>query len=158
MKLLQWLFPVLLLVLLVDAVDFRRSRTRLEDEEVEERPTRPSLIQEMLSISQDLNEPSSKGLQYYLANYGPLARIIITDVMDSFGIAKNMQMAIPIIVKMLVIGVYGVMQFEPSLSGFQRTIQSSYVFLRHFNTPELRMVNDITDRVFDVIDDSAFVV
>nr|XP_027218312.1 uncharacterized protein LOC113810866 [Penaeus vannamei] len=100
----------------------------------------------------------SKGLQYYLANYGPLARIIITDVMDSFGIAKNMQMAIPIIVKMLVIGVYGVMQFEPSLSGFQRTIQSSYVFLRHFNTPELRMVNDITDRVFDVIDDSAFVV
>ncbi|XP_047470291.1 uncharacterized protein LOC125025974 [Penaeus chinensis] len=153
MKLIQWAFPVLLLVLLADAIDFRRPRTRTgEGDGI------PALLQEMLSISNDFQGSSSKGLQYYLTNYGPLARVIVTDVMDSFGIAKNMQMAIPIIVKMLVIGVYGVMQFEPSLSNFQRTIQSSYLFLRNFNTPELRMVNDITDRVFDVIDESAFLI
>ncbi|XP_042859159.1 uncharacterized protein LOC122245285 [Penaeus japonicus] len=155
MRLLRYaLWVMMSFVLLAEAMDFRQPRTRGHEGAP---PHSPSLIEEMLNISHDLKDSSNKGIQYYLANYGPLARIIVTDIMDSFGIARHMQLAIPIIVKMLVIGVYGVMQFEPALASFQRTIQTSYVFLRHFNTPELRMVNDITDRVFDVLDETAFI-
>lgn len=38
-------------------------------------------------------------MNYYLVNYGPLVKVFLSDFMDSFGIAKRMQMAMPIIIK-----------------------------------------------------------
>lgn len=44
------------------------------------------------------------------------------------------------------------MQFQPSLTAFQQTAQSTYVFLKNFNSPELKIMNDLTDKVFEVFD------
>lgn len=113
----------------------------------------PNLLQEFINVSRDIQSTSSKGLQYYLANYGPLAKIVVTDFMDSFGLARNLQLAIPILAKLLVIVVFAAMQFQPSLLEFQHTARSAYIFLQNFNDPEFQIMNDITDRVFEVLDD-----
>ncbi|XP_066986318.1 uncharacterized protein [Macrobrachium rosenbergii] len=65
------------------------------------RYVKPSLIKELLNAGQDIRTNSSKGLEYYLNNYGPLAKVIVTDFMDSFGFARNLQLAIPIVAKNL---------------------------------------------------------
>ncbi|XP_053639430.1 uncharacterized protein [Cherax quadricarinatus] len=114
--------------------------------------THPSLLREVINISKDIQSISRKGLEYYLINYGPLVKVFVTDFMDTFGVARNLQLAIPIIVKLLIIGVYAAMQFQPSLVAFQQTAQSAYIFLKNFNTPELKIMNDLTDSVFDVLD------
>ncbi|XP_066986315.1 uncharacterized protein [Macrobrachium rosenbergii] len=116
------------------------------------RYVKPSLIKELLNAGQDIRTNSSKGLEYYLNNYGPLAKVIVTDFMDSFGFARNLQLAIPIVAKMLVIILYAAMQFQPSLEEFKETARSAYVFLLNFNSPELNVMNDITDRVFEALD------
>ncbi|XP_068223580.1 uncharacterized protein [Palaemon carinicauda] len=113
---------------------------------------KPDHLQEFLAAGQDIRETSRKGLQYYLMHYGPLAKIIVTDFMDSFGLARNLQLAIPFIAKMLVIVLYAVMQFQPSLEEFRTTARSTYVFLRSFDEPELNVMNDITDKVFEALD------
>ncbi|KAK7070410.1 hypothetical protein SK128_009919 [Halocaridina rubra] len=114
---------------------------------------KPSLFQEVFKASKDMETYKDKGFEYYLVNYGPLAKILIIDFMQSFGLARNLQLAIPVIAKMvLIVVIVGGMQFQPSLLEFQQTARSAYLFLQNFNEPEVRVMNDITDRVFEVLD------
>ncbi|XP_045593322.1 uncharacterized protein [Procambarus clarkii] len=147
----QSLLAVVVVTAVVPLAALAASRS-LEDKQVNNTLVKPALLREVINISKDIQNITSKGLEYYLINYGPLVKIFVTDFMDSFGISRNLQLAAPIVIKILIIGVYAAMQFQPSLTAFQQTAQSTYVFLKNFNSPELKIMNDLTDKVFEVFD------
>lgn len=45
-------------------------------------------------------------MEYYLINYGPLVKVILTDVMDTIGFTKTYQLAIPVIGKVSICGSF----------------------------------------------------
>ncbi|KAK4307418.1 hypothetical protein Pmani_020807 [Petrolisthes manimaculis] len=105
-----------------------------------ESPVDLSLLGDVFVLTQNVHS-SSNGIQYYLQHYGDTLKLIITDMMDSYGMARNMQLAIPILAK-----------FQPALLSFQKTTRAAFTFLQQFNSPDLKMMNDITDNVFEVLD------
>ncbi|KAK3858538.1 hypothetical protein Pcinc_016154 [Petrolisthes cinctipes] len=116
-----------------------------------ESPVDLSLLGDVFVLTKNVHS-SSNGVQYYLQHYGRTLKLIITDVMDSYGMARNIQLAIPILAKLLLISVYIVMQFQPAFLSFQKTTRAAFTFLQQFNSPDLKMMNDITDNVFEVLD------
>jgi len=139
--------------------DFHNSQTHYS-----QRQQHPSLLQSALryGLLSGLQSSGSsggafggngnKGFEYFMESYGPLAQVLTEDVMDTMGFTRNIKMAIPMVGKMLMLGMYLLMNFNYEMRSMQPTIKSAYKFLQHFNKPQTSVYNDVTDEVFTALD------
>jgi len=124
----------------------------LGDDDLYERDSNPRFNKIKKPTHDFHNSQTNKGFEYFMESYGPLAQVLTEDVMDTMGFTRNIKMAIPMVGKMLMLGMYLLMNFNYEMRSMQPTIKSAYKFLQHFNKPQTSVYNDVTDEVFTALD------